>query len=239
MGVPDTIPAIEEGPLGRVVKTRCDYQVVFAARLAQMSEPRINPILLYHSDRSAHLLPAFHDFFGRYRTLLQLDPTDGIAAAIPVIAVVGEPSSAGGPAPDVPPKMTVERYTVSAAQVAVDIAVDHPGFVRLSHAAHRSLRIYRNDAEVATYEDPMGFIVVPVVKGENRLQIVPGTLPIQRLANIVSGVSLTMLVCALLFWCVGLRRPSLRWQSSDYGKGAVRSAPRSVRYPRFASKDGH
>ena len=239
MGVPDSIPAVEEGPLGRVVKTHCDYQVVFATRLAQMNGPRIDPVMLYNSDHSAHLLPAFHEFFGRYRALLQLDPTDGIAAAIPVIAVVGEPPSAGGPAPDVSPKVTVESYTVSAAQVAVDIVVDHPGFVRLSHAAHRSLRIYRNDAEVATYEDPMGFIVVPVVEGENRLEIIPGTLPVQRLANIVSGVTLTMLVCALLFWRLGARRSFLRWQPSDYAKGPVRSASRSVRYPRLANKDGH
>jgi hypothetical protein len=204
-----------------------------------MNGPRIDPIMLYNSDHSAHLLPTFHEFFGRYRALLQLDPTDGVAAAIPVIGVVGEPPSAGAPAPAVPPKVMVESYTVSAAQVAVDIVVDHPGFVRLSHAAHRSLRIYRNDAEVTTYEDPMGFIVVPVVKGQNRLQIVPGTLPVQRLGNIVSGVTLTVLVCALLFWGFGAWRASLRWQSSDYAKGPVRSAPRSLRYPRLASKDGH
>lgn len=203
MGVPDSIPAVEEGPLGRIVKTRCGYQVVFAPRLAVMNGPRVDPIMLYDSNHSAHLLPAFWDFFDRYRALMQLDPTDGVAAAIPV---AGEFPSAGAPVSDVPPGITIESYAVSTAEVAVNVSVNRPGFVRLSHAAHRSLRTYRNDVAVDTYEDPMGFIVVKVSAGENRLKIIPDTLPIQRVANMISGVTLTVLVCAPLLWGLGARR---------------------------------
>lgn len=236
MGVPDTIPGVAEGPLGRVVKTRCAYQVVYAPRLVAMNGPRIDPVMLYNSDHSAHLLPAFRVLFDRYRSLLQLDPADGVAQAIPV---TGEPPpSAEAPVSDVAPRIAVEDYAVSAAEVTADISVNRPGFVRLSHAAHRSLRIYRNGAETTTYEDPMGFIVVPVVAGENRLKIVSEMLPIQQTANAISNVTLAVLVCAGLFsalrarWSPRLRRPQ------GYAEAPARSVPPSGRYRRFANNDG-
>lgn len=197
MGAPATIAAVEEGPLGRVVKTHCDYQAVFATRLAAMNGQSIEPIMLYGGDHSAHLLPAYRAFFDRYRGLMRLDPERGVAAAIPV---TGEVAPSKEPPSDIPPEITIESYGVSPARVAARILVNRPGFVRLSHAAHQSLHVYRNGAEVATREDPMGFLVVPVVAGENRLTIIPRMLPVQRIANLISAVTLAALVCAALVW---------------------------------------
>lgn len=234
MGAPPTIAAVEEGPLGRVVKTHCDYQIVFATRLAAMNGQAIDPILQYGGDHSAHLLPAYRAFFDRYRGLMRLDPKDGVAAAIPVTGEVAPPQ---GPPSEIPPEMTVENYEVSPARVSARILVSEPGFVRLSHAAQRSLHVYRNGAEVATREDPMGFLVVPVVAGENRLTIVPHMLPAQRLGNAISAVTLGLLLCAALAAAVWARWPFPRWRPTMTQAGRYR--PRSpAGYPPLANKNG-
>jgi hypothetical protein len=234
MGLPSSITSAEtEGPLGRVVKIDCHYQVIFAPSLTGMAGPKFDATLKYHSDRSTPLLPDFWAFYERFLAVMRLNPATGIAATIPVIGHFVSPDTSLG---DVDPTIVVKALIVSSSQVKLNVAVSSPGFLRLSQAAHPALRVYRNGSAVTSYEDPMGFIVVPVVAGENHIEVIPETLPVQRFGNIVSLSGLIGMLVTVLGWTLwGGRSRLLAGFGSAIGK---RSTARSAAQRGISSPQG-
>jgi len=224
MGLPSNITSAEtEGPLGRVVKIDCQYQVIFARSLIAVAGPQFDTTLKYYSDPTTPLLPDFWAFYERFLAEMRLNPGTGVAAAIPVIGhSIGADASPG----EVEPTVAIKAFDVSSSQVTLDASVSSTGFLRLSQAAHPALRIYRNGSVVTSYEDSMGFIVVPVVAGENHIEIIPETLPVQRFANIVSLSGLMGMLVAVLGWPLwgGFRRLLSAFVSVKAKRPAIRDA---------------
>ena len=206
MGLPKFMDGEEEGPLGRVVKTACPYQLVFAPVLTTADFPGLDPHLDYRTDRDTRRLPEFRVFLKRMLSAMGLDPATGNASTILVREAV--PAAPTTPATGSAPIIRLERYRVTSDRVHIAFSSASQGFVRVSHAWHPALSVTLNGQAATVYRDIMGFIVVAVPAGQSTLEIRSGPEYWQIVGERISLVATFGLLTVLSvgFWIQRFRK---------------------------------
>ena len=206
MGMPASVTAAEpEGPLGRVVRTRCAYNLTFSQTLVPADFPPMDPGVRYGDDSLTSRLSEFLPFVHRLLSEMAVNPDTGIAQRI-LVPGLKEPIAvtSGGSTPSA---VATRSYEVTLSRVRVSIESTTEGFVRLSHAWHPRLQVLRNGKPVAVYRDITNCIVVPVSAGMTVIEIAPGAEP----ARIFGGaVSLAALLGLAVFAVASMVRPIAR-----------------------------
>jgi len=209
MGLPPEVAGAEEqGPLGRALPTPCGFEVVFAPRLVELVPPaELDRPPLWGADFADPLLAgriaAVTAFVDRSVATMALNPATGAATAIPARRQLAAPPSSGAAA--AVGGARVEDYTIAADRISLHLAAPQDGFVRLPHAWWPSLRAASNGAAIETTADSLGFVVLPVRAGENRLEVAPQPPAAQAWANRASAATLAAILLAALV-AAALRR---------------------------------
>jgi hypothetical protein len=202
MGLPDSMKSTEvDGPLGRVVKTHCSYQVIFSTALSSAGDRAVT----FSSRGDAEELQRLRSFLADALSQMDFDPRIGTASHI---LVRGTADGAPAPAEAKPPH--VEDYAVSSGAINICLSAASDGYVRLSHPWYPRLRVTRNGRLIEPLRDFMDFIVIPVVAGESSITILPMAEPAQIVGNRISLAALFALIGLAVF--LGCKRflPSRR-----------------------------
>jgi hypothetical protein len=188
MGLPPDIPGPDDGPLGRVVKPNCPFDIVFAAT-TESADP------LRTDDRAT---------LAQFMARMNLNGSSGVAGHIlapgPDRASTGGASSGAGP--------TVSDYQVTSDRVRIALASDGPGFVRLPQGWYRQQVVTRNGQPVQSFPDAMGLMVVPIEAGPSVIEVSPGVTEGQTAGRLVSLAALLLLLAAAFAVRLRRRRPA-------------------------------
>ncbi len=113
--------------------------------------------------------------------------------------LVAEPPH-GAPWPaesDGAPRISLDRYEVSQSRVRLSLHADRPGLLRLAHPVYPGLVVSRNGAPVAYVGDVFSMIVLPIVAGENDIELAVHPSRLRRDCLAVSGVVGLLLLVGL------------------------------------------
>ena len=197
MGLPESMDGKNEGPLGKVVKTDCPYQLVFAPVLSNAGFPDIDAHLDYRLDRDTRRFPEFKVFLRHLLGLMAIDPATGNARTILVKEPV--PQAAVPPVTNGMRAIDVESYKVTSDRVNIAFTAASDGFVLVSHAWHPGLLVTLNGHATTTYRDIMGHIVLAVPKGQNIIEIRAVPEYWQILGERISLLALVFFVVIFVF----------------------------------------